>query len=106
MSVFNIKDQRTSENETFCDVVLEIDNSDWKSIGLRQHVGNMTEWLETSSIYTAIMTACSFKGKVTMYLYSPGVVTENHNMLVAVHPGLKKQSFSGVKLPEGTYSEF
>lgn len=106
MSVFNIKDQRASENETFCDVVLEIDNGDWKSLGMQNHVDNMTEWLETSSVYAAIMTACGFKGKVTMYLYSPGAVTENHNKLVMVHPGLKEHSLSGNELPKGLYSPF
>ncbi len=106
MSVFNIKDQRTSENETFCDVVLEIDNGDLQSMGIHHHTDNITEWLDKTSIYSAIMTACGFRGRVTMYLYSPGAVRENHNKLVVVHPGLKTHSFSGSNIPNGVYSEF
>ena len=106
MSVFNIKDQRSSENETFCDVVLEVDNGDWKSLGLRHYMDNVTEWMDRTSIYAATMTACGFKGRVTMYLYSPGAVTDNHNKLVAVHPGLKEGSMSGSELSSDGYKEF
>jgi len=106
VSVFNIKDQRTSENETFCDVVLEVDNSDLQSMGINYHIDNITEWLDKTSIYSAIMAACGFKGRVTMYLYSPGTVEKDHNKLVVVHPGLKENSFSGAKIPSGAYSEF
>ncbi len=100
MSVFNIKDQRASENETICDVVLEIDNGDLQSIGIHHHTDNITEWVEKTSIYSAIMTACGFKGKVTMYLYSPGAVRENHNKLVMIHPDLKDHSIDKSASPE------
>lgn len=106
MSVFNIKDQRKSENETLCDVVLEVDNGDLQSMGINRHMDNITEWLDKTSIYSAIMAACGFKGRVTIYLYSPGTVEKDHNKLVMVHPGLKENSFSGLGIPTGAYSEF
>jgi len=106
VSVFNIMDQRSSEKETVCDVVMEIDNGDWKALGLSRPEKNMTEWMGGTSIYSAIMTACGFRGKVTMYLYSPGAVEKDHNKLVAVHPGLKDTSVDGAKLRQTVYTTF
>ncbi len=104
--MFNIIDQRKSENETFCDVVLEIDNGDWKSFGLHNDIGNMTEWMNKTSIYDAVLTACGFKGRVTMYLYSPGDVGDNCNKLVIIHPGLKEEPITKSLISPEVYSPF
>jgi len=106
MAVFNIIDNRSNATETSCDVVLEVDNQDWASMGLKRDTKDITEWVDNTSIYDAIFRACKFRGNVTVHLYDPNKVKSNVNQLVVTHPNLKPKSMDYAKVPEKALQVF
>lgn len=94
MTVFNVNDHRSNENDTKIDVVFEVDCSDCSSFGLPQGTESWTTWIPDTTVYSAMMRAGSFKGRVTMHLYDMDMVKEYHNQLTHLHPQLVPDQYN------------
>lgn len=92
MPVYNICDQRTHDNNPWCDAVFEVTGEDdIEALTLPRDFKNYTEWFSNTSVYYAICVAQKLRGRVTVYLYDVPKISTEYNKLVIVHPRLKKQ---------------
>lgn len=99
MAIVNIVDKRSNEHNTFCDVVFEIfyianeyafqkdtppifPHTNQKLRG-DEH---WTDWMDNTSVYSAVMKAINIKAHVTVFLYDKGFIKDNVTPLSLVHP--------------------
>lgn len=94
MGIFNLCDNRTSENDTRVDAVFEVDCSDCDSLGLPKHTKSWKTWMEGVSVYDATMRASGMRGLVTLYLYDEGAARQK--WLGMIHQDLPDQPFNPV----------
>ena len=99
MSVVNVVDKRSNEHNTFCDAVFEIFfiansysfQNDTPPIfphtqeRLRGDE-HWTEWMDNTTVYSAIMSAMEVKAHVTVFLYDKGKIKGNITPLSIIHP--------------------
>ena len=100
MSIFNILDQRrVNEHNPIVDVVYEVFADNWADFSLPANTRDFTEWQHHTTVTNAIVVAQRFIGKVTMFFYDPGWITDNHGFIVVIHPKIK----SDVMVPAWQY---
>lgn len=99
MALSNIVDNRSNEHDRDCDIVFEIFYDEaGRSPGASprnprtgekiQHNERWSEWFGPSSVYSATMKAQDIPANVVMYLYDPGVVSTQPQLLNILHPRL------------------
>ena len=93
MSIFNIRDHRTSDKETRVDVVFEVDCKDWSNLGLPRDSKNWVGWTANTSIYDASVRAIQIKGLVTLYFYDKGKIKRDFEEITWIHPDIEERPF-------------
>jgi hypothetical protein len=95
MSLYNVVDSRKNEFNNRCDAIFEIWDKD--DIG-----GNAdtTEWIDNTTVYSAVMKAMELDGHVTLYLYAQGFIKLEFPTLSYIHPRIKKEPFCPNRLKD------
>ena len=96
MSLYNVIDSRKHEFNPRCDAVFMA----WDPDSRDQKNCSITEWVDNTTVYSAVMNAMSFKWHVTLYLYTPGTIKLDFPTLTHIHPRIKKKPFCPIRLKE------
>ena len=101
MSISNIIDNRSVDEDNRCDVVFEINCDDIIDEGISKETESFTEWTSNTTVYSAIMQGMQFNLPVTLHLYDPGMISSAIGILIEqrVHPKMKPEPINFSKIP-------
>jgi len=108
VSISNIIDNRSVNEDTRCDVVFEITCEDYESLGIPRGTESFTEWMPDFSVYSAIMAGMQFKPSVILHLYDVGTITGTIKDLIKqrIHPKMKENPIDFTRISKKLWSPY